>query len=57
MPQNMKWPLGALKMANRVWKGAYPLVFGRSGQLSQNKFFDPSTPSVRKGNSGENGKD
>ena len=28
-------------------------VFGRSGQLSLNKFFDPSTLSVRKGNSGE----
>ena len=26
--------------------GVYPLVFGRSGQLSQNKFFDPSTHSI-----------
>ena len=26
----------------------YPLVFGRSHQLSLNKFFDPSAPSMRK---------
>ena len=26
----------------------YPLVFGRSSQLSQNKSFDPSTPSMKK---------
>ena len=32
-----KWPPGSGK------------VFGRSKQLSQNKFFDPSTPSMRKG--------
>ena len=25
---------------------------GRSGQLSLNKFFDPSTPSIRKGRDG-----
>ena len=31
-------------MADRVWKVVYPLVFGRSRQLSLNKFFDPSTP-------------
>ena len=32
-------------------------VFGRSRQLSLNKFFDPSTPSMRKGRDGEkNGK-
>ena len=36
-------------MAEGVWKG-------RSKQLSLNKFFDPSTPSMRKGrNGGENG--
>ena len=29
-----------------------PLVFGRSKQLSLNKFFDPSTPSMRKGRDG-----
>ena len=39
-------------MADGVWKGAYPLVFGRSKQLSLNKFFDPSTPSMRKGRDG-----
>ena len=30
-------------------------VFGRSKQLSLNKFFDPSTPSMRKGRDGGNG--
>ena len=29
------------------------LGFGRSGQLSQNKFLDPSTPSLRKVDDGE----
>merc|ERR1711942_354707 len=47
--QNPKWPPGGLKMAEGVWKGVYPYVFGRSKQLSLNKFFDPSTPSMRKG--------
>ena len=41
-------------MAEGVWKGVYPSVFGRSKQLSLNKFFDPSTPSMRKGREGEN---
>ena len=36
-------------MANGLWKG----VFGRSKQLWLNKFFDPSTPSMRKGRDGE----
>ena len=40
-------------MANGVWKGVYPQVFGHSKQLSLNKFFDPSTPSMRKGRDGE----
>ena len=35
-------------MAERVWKGVYPKVFGSSCQHSLNKFFDPSTPSMRK---------
>ena len=39
-------------MANGVWKGFYPLVFGHSKQLLLNKFFDPSTPSMRKGRDG-----
>ena len=44
-------------MVDRVWKGVYPKVFGRSKQLSLNKFFDPSTPSMRKGrDGGKNGK-
>ena len=43
-------------MADGVWKGVYPKVFGHSRQLSLNKFFDPSTPSMRKGRGGERGK-
>ena len=39
-------------MANGV--GVYPKVFEHSKQLSLNKFFDPSTPSMRKGCNGEN---
>ena len=39
-------------MADGVWKGGYPYVFGRSKQLLLNKFFDPSTPSMRKGRDG-----
>ena len=41
-------------MADGVLKGIYSEIFGRSHQLSQNKLFDPSTPSMRKGhNRGE----
>ena len=40
-------------MADGVWKGVYPQVLGRSRQLSLNKFFDASTPSMRKGCDGE----
>ena len=40
-------------MADGVWKGVYPKVLGRSRQLSLNKFFDPSTPSMRKVDDGE----
>ena len=43
-------------MTDGVWKVVYLQVFGRSRQLSLNKFFDPSTPSMRKGRDGENGK-
>ena len=39
-------------MANGVWKVVYPLVFGRSRQLLLNKFVDPGTPSMRKGDNG-----
>ena len=39
-------------MVDGVRKGVYPQVFGRSKQLSLNKFFDPSTPSMRKGRDG-----
>ena len=35
-------------MADGVWKDVNPQVFVRSKQLSQNKFFEPSTPSMRK---------
>ena len=37
-------------MADGVWKVVYPWVFGRSKQLSLNKFFDPST--MKKGRDG-----
>ena len=40
-------------MPDGVWKGVSPYVFGRSKQLSLKKFFDPSTPSMRKGRKGE----
>ena len=40
-------------MADRVWKGVYPQVLGRSKQLSLNKYFDPSPPSKKKGRDGE----
>ena len=50
--QNPICPPGGLKMAEGVWKGVYPNVFGHSKHLSQNKFFDPSTPSMRKGYDG-----
>ena len=30
-------------------------LIGRPKQLSLNRFFDPSTPSMRKGRDGENG--
>jgi len=44
-------------MAEGIWKGVNPKVFGRSKQLLLNKFFDPSTPSMRKGrDGGETGK-
>ena len=36
-------------MADGVWKGMNPQVLGCFKQLSLNKFFDPSTPSMRKG--------
>ena len=39
-------------MANGVWKGVCPQFFGRFRQLSLNKFFDLSTPSMRKGRDG-----
>ena len=51
-------PPAKSKMTNRgpqngrqVWKGL-PLYFGRSRQLSLNKFFDLNTPSIRKGSNG-----
>ena len=39
-------------MADGVWKGVYPLVFGRSKQHLLNKFFDLSTPFMRIGGDG-----
>ena len=40
-------------MADGVWKGVQPKVIGHFKQLSLNKFFDTSTPSMRKGRDGE----
>ena len=40
-------------MGDGVRKGVSPQFFGRSCQLSLNKFFDPSTPSMRKVDNGE----
>ena len=40
-------------MADGVLKGVCPYVFERSSQVSLNKFFDPSTPSMRKVEDGE----
>ena len=51
--QNQKWPPGGPKMAAWVWKGDNPQIFGQSKQLLLNKFFDPSTPSMRKVDDGE----
>ena len=45
--QNPKWPPGAPKWP--MGSGVYPWVFWRSKQLLLNKFFDPRTPSMRKG--------
>ena len=41
------------KMADGVWKGVNPKVLGRFKQLLLNKFFDPSSPSMRNGRNGE----
>ena len=41
------------KMADGVWKGVYPQVFRHSKQLLLIKFFDRSTPSMRKGDNGK----
>ena len=41
------------RVADGVWKGVQPKVIGHFKQLSLNKFFDPSTPSMRKGDDGE----
>ena len=48
---------GAPKWRTGSGKVSTPKVFGHSKQLLLNKFFDPSTPSMRKGrNGGNNGK-
>ena len=41
-------------MADGVLKGVKPFVIGRSESLSLNKFFDPSTPSMRECRDGKN---
>ena len=40
-------------MADGVWKGVQPQVFGRYEHLLLNKVFDSGTPSMRKGRDGE----
>ena len=40
-------------MADGVWKGVQSQVIGRSRQLSLNKFFDRTTPSMRKVDDGK----
>ena len=40
-------------MADGVWKSVYCIVFGRSRQLSLDKFLDPSTPFMKKVDNGE----
>ena len=42
-------------MTDRIRKFVYPLVFGHSKELLQNRFFDLSTPSRRKGRDGGKG--
>ena len=44
-------------MADRVWKGVHPQIFECYRQLSPNKFCDPSTPSMRKVDGGEEKKE
>ena len=40
-------------MADGVWKGVESQVIDRSEQLLVNRFFDESTPSMRKGHDRE----
>ena len=44
--QNPKWPPEGQKMADGVWNGVQFEDIGHSDELLQNKFFDPSTPSI-----------
>ena len=53
--KNPKWPPGGPKKANGVWRVVYHKDFVRSRQLSRNKFIDPSTPSMWKGDNGKKG--
>ena len=41
-------------MADGVWKGVNTTSFGHSKHFLQNKLFNPSIPSMRKGRDGEN---
>ena len=51
--QGAKWPPWGSKMTVGVWKDVYPWAFGHFSQFSLSKFFDPCTPSMRKGRDGE----
>ena len=44
-------------MADGVWKRIQPQVIDHFEPLLLNKFFDPSTPSIRKGRYGEKRKE
>ena len=41
------------KMPDGVWKGVHPQIFGHSGQLLKNRFFDESIHSMRNIDIGE----
>ena len=51
--QSPKWLLWGPKIVDRVWKGILPKVFGCPHQLLQNMVIDPSTPTLRKVEDGE----
>ena len=55
-PARLKMAARGPQNGRRGLEKCLPLGFGRFKQLSLNKFFDPSTPSMKKGLDGGNGK-